>query len=140
NTFGNHFLTATDTASSAITGQSGTIAVGGGTTPTGANPGSGSNYNTSMTFTFTDPRGWQDLDVVNVLINNFLDGRNGCYLAYSPSSGVLYLVPDSGGVWLPGLTPGGSGLAANSQCSVAAASSSATGSGNTLTLTMNLTF
>ena len=49
-----------------------------------------------MTFTFSDPDGFQDLDVVNILINNFLDGRNACYLAYSRSAGVLYLVNDAG--------------------------------------------
>jgi len=37
------------------------------------------------TFNFTDVRGWQDLDVVNVLINGALDGRDACYLAYIAS-------------------------------------------------------
>jgi len=92
-----------------------------------------------MAFTFTDPRGWQDLDVVNVLINNFLDGRNACYLAYSRPSGVLYLVADNGGTLL-GLPLNGSGSVSNRQCTVAAAGTTAAGSGNTLTLTVNLSF
>ena len=46
---------------------------------------------------------------VNVLINNFLDGRNACYLAYSRTAGVLYLVPDSGNGLLPGLVLNSSG-------------------------------
>jgi hypothetical protein len=49
-----------------------------------------------MTFTFTDPRGWQDLDVENILINNFLDGRNACYLAYSQPPNVLYIMNGPG--------------------------------------------
>ena len=34
--------------------------------------------------------------MTDVLINNFLDGRSACYLAYSRSAGVLYLVADNG--------------------------------------------
>jgi len=34
--------------------------------------------------------------VVNVLINNFLDGRQACYLAYVVSPGFLLLVDDAG--------------------------------------------
>jgi hypothetical protein len=93
-----------------------------------------------MTFTFTDPAGWQDLDVVNVLINGFLDGRNACYLAYSRSAGVLYLVNDPGTALLPGLALNGPGTTGNSQCTVSGAASSATGAGNTLTLALDLSF
>ncbi|HYW48094.1 MAG TPA: hypothetical protein VE959_34845, partial [Bryobacteraceae bacterium] len=67
-----------------------------GAAPVGVSPASGSASSQSMAFTFTDPRGTQDFDVVNVLINNFLDGRNACYLAYSRSAGVLYLVANDG--------------------------------------------
>jgi len=108
--------------------------------PLEANPGSGTGQNQVMTFTFSDPRGWQDLDVVSVLINNFLDGRNACYLAYSRTAGVLYLVDDAGTALSGGLPLNGSGSVGNSQCTVAAASSSASGNGDVLTLTLNLTF
>jgi hypothetical protein len=93
-----------------------------------------------MTFTFNDSRGWQDLDVVNVLVNNFLDGRNACYIAYSRPSNVLYLVADAGGGLSPGLVLGGSGSVSNSQCTINSAGSSASGGGNTLTLTLNISF
>jgi probable HAF family extracellular repeat protein len=108
--------------------------------PSMANPPSGSGQTSILTFTFTDLSGWQNLDVVNVLINNSLDGRNACYLAYSRSAGVLYLVPDAGGGLSSGLSLGKSGTVSNSQCSVASAGSSAIGNGNTLTLTLNITF
>jgi len=96
----------------------------------------------SMTFTFSDPRGWQDLGVVNILINNFLDGRQACFLAYSQPLGMLYLVADSGSGLLPGLSLSGaaSGSLSNSQCTIAGAGSSAVGSGNTLTLNLNISF
>jgi len=112
----------------------------GPASPGGANPASGSGLSQSMSFTFNDPRGWQDLDVVNILINNFLDGRNACYLAYSRSAGVLYLLEDNGGTLSPALTLGASGSVSNSQCTVAGAASAASGSGNTLTLTLNMSF
>jgi len=112
----------------------------GPASPGGANPASGTGLSQSMSFTFNDPRGWQDLDVVNILINNFLDGRNACYMAYSRTAGVFYLLEDNGGTLSPALTLGGSGSVSNSQCTVAGAASAAAGSGNTLTLTLNMSF
>jgi len=113
--------------------------VSSGAAPVGVSPASGSASSQSMVFTFTDPRGTQDFDVVNVLINNFLDGRNACYLAYSRSAGVLYLVANDGGTLLP-LALNGSGSVSNGQCTVTGAGSSANFSGNNLTLTLNLSF
>ncbi len=103
-------------------------------------PSGGTVAGQTFTFTFSDPQGWQDLDVVNVLVNNFLDGRYGCYLAYSRPLNVLYLVNDPGTALLPGMVMNGAGAVANSQCAVNGALSSASGSGETLTLRLNLTF
>jgi len=113
---------------------------GTGTAPAAVTPGSGAGLGQTMTFTFTDPRGYQDLDVVNVLIDNFLDGRQSCYLAYSLPSNVVYLVNDPGTALLPGLPMGSTGNVGNSQCIVNGPGSSAAGSGNTLTVTLNMTF
>jgi len=96
--------------------------------------------NSPFNFTFADPRGWQDLDVVNILINNFLDGRSACYLAYSRPLNVLYLVNDAGTALLPGLTLNGSGSVTNSQCMVTGAGSSTVGLGASLTLSLNMSF
>jgi len=93
-----------------------------------------------FTFQFSDTAGWQTLAVVNVLINNFLDGRQACYLAYSVPVNVLYLVPDAGSGLLTGMVLNGSGSTGNSQCTVSGVGSFASGSGNTLTLTLNLSF
>jgi len=123
----------------------GTITVPGGggpaanTAPVSASPSSGTAASQSIQFTFTDPRGPQDLDVVNVLINNFLDGRNACYLAYSRSTGVLYLVADNGGTLL-GLPLNQTGSVSNSQCTVNGPGTTASPNGNNLVLTVNLTF
>jgi len=115
----------------------------GATAPVAVRPASGSGTTQSMTFTFTDPRGWQDLDVVNVLIDAALDAKQSCYLAYSRTVGVLYLVNDAGNALLPGIVLNGGGgtpTASNSQCTVSAAGSSESGSGAALTLTLNLAF
>ncbi|SPF56820.1 exported hypothetical protein [Candidatus Sulfopaludibacter sp. SbA4] len=109
------------------------------TSPLAVTPASGSGPSAVTNVTFTDPRGWQDLDVVNVLINNSLDGRSACYLAYSRSAGMLYLVADNGATLL-GLALNGQGSVSNSQCTVTREGSAAAGSGNLLTLTLNLTF
>jgi len=106
----------------------------------GVNPPSGANSNPTLTFTFTDAQGFQDLGVVNILINNFLDGRNACYVAYSRPLNLLYLVSDNGSTLLPGLTLNGPGTAANSQCAVYAAASSVATSGNTFSLVLSMAF
>ena len=117
-----------------------TQALAGVPTVITVNPKSGNTISDTFTFTFSDPDGYTDLDVLNVLVNNFLDGRNGCYLAYSRPTNTLYLTNDAGTALLPGLTLNGTGNTANSYCSVAAAGSSASGNGNTLTLTLNIAF
>jgi len=96
-------------------------------------PAFGSGLQQTFTFNLSDPRGYQDLDVVNVLINNFLDGRRACYLAYSVSQSSLYLVDDAGDAG----GPFAAGLQ-NSQCSVVLVS--AAGNGTSLALTLKITF
>jgi len=99
--------------------------------PVSVTPSSGSNSNATYTFTFSDPRGYQDLGVLNILVNNFLDGRHACFLAYVVSSNSLYLVDDAGDA-------GGPYVASlqNSQCAVTQVSGS--GSGNNFVLTLSI--
>ncbi|SPF49700.1 exported hypothetical protein [Candidatus Sulfopaludibacter sp. SbA4] len=144
-TAGSQTITATDTATSSLTGTSGAITVttaAGMPTAGGDSVGSGSGTSTTMAFTFSDSAGFLNLHVVDVLINNALDGRHACYIAFVPSganSGALDLVDDAGDAGGPysGTTLPGSGTVGNSQCTVGG---SASGSGNTLTLTLNITF
>jgi uncharacterized repeat protein (TIGR01451 family) len=104
------------------------------------NPVTGVGATASLTARFSDSAGWQALSVVNVLINDVLDGRNACYLAYSVATNTLYLVPDNGVGLLPPVTLNGAGSTSNQQCSVSGAGSSASGSGNMLSLTLGVTF
>jgi uncharacterized repeat protein (TIGR01451 family) len=111
----------------------------------GVSPARSTTLSQTYTFTFTDTNGWQDLAVLNVLINTAIDGRHACYLAYVPSganAGSLFLVDDAGDSGGPftGFVLPGSGAAQNSQCMVGGAGSSVTATGNTLTLTLPITF
>ena len=104
-------------------------------------PPSGSGATQTFTFQFSEPTGYQNLGVVNVLINNVLDGRSACYLAYSVPSSVLYLVDDTGnaaGPYAGSVALGSSSVIQNSQCAVTLVS--ATGAGTTLSLTLSITF
>ncbi|MEZ5351931.1 MAG: BACON domain-containing protein [Bryobacteraceae bacterium] len=112
----------------------------------GVSPASGSASSQSFAFTFQDPDGASDLDIVNVLVNNAIDGRQACYLAYvvsGPGTGSLILVNDAGAAGGPfaGTLPiPGAGSISNGSCTVNGAGSSASMNGNVLTLTLNLSF
>jgi len=144
-TSGSQTITATDTATASITGSSAAIIV---TTtavtppmPLSVSPAGGSAPSATYSFTYTDPRGYQDLNVVNILVNNFLDGRHACYLAYVVSSSTLILVDDggdAGGPYAGSVVLGNSAAIQNSQCSVTLVS--AVGGGNTLTLTLTISW
>jgi hypothetical protein len=121
------------------------ILQGATASPVGASPPSGSGSSHTFTFTFNAPKGWQSLGVVDVLINNFLDGIGACYVAFVPTTsaaGFLFLVDDGGDAGGPfaSTTLPSTGIVQNSQCSIAAAGSSVIASGNTLTLTLAVTF
>jgi hypothetical protein len=114
--------------------------------PVSVSPGSGAGLTQTFTFSFADPAGFADLSVLDILINNYLDGIGACYVALVPassSSGYLYLVDNAGdGGYVSGtpmLLPS-SGSLANGQCTINGTGSSISGSGNTLTVTLNITF
>ncbi|MEZ5399838.1 MAG: BACON domain-containing protein [Bryobacteraceae bacterium] len=112
----------------------------------GVSPAFGSALDQTFTFTFQDSNGADDLDIVNVLINSAIDGRQACYLAYAvagPTSGAVYLVNDagdSGGPFAGTFALPGTGTASNSACTVNGAGSSASMNGNTLTLVLRIAF
>jgi hypothetical protein len=106
------------------------------------NPVSSTGLSQIFTFTFSDLNGFQDLNILNILINNSIDGRQACYLAYVRSASSLLLVNDAGSAGGPfaGMALPGPGSISNSQCTVNGVGSSATSNGNSLTLTLNITF
>jgi len=123
------------------------IVAGNGATPSpiSTGPGFGSASSQNFTFTFSDSSGYQNLSVVDVLINSALDGRRACYVAFVPStatSGSVFLIDDAGDAGGPyqGMVLPGSGTVGNGQCTISGTGSSVNGSGNTLTLTLAITF
>jgi len=113
--------------------------------PASAGPAAGSGSAGAFTFTFSDSAGFQSLTVVDVLINNALDGRQACYVAFVPSganSGSVYLVDNGGDAGGPysGMTLPGSQTVSNGQCTITGTGSSVSSSGNSVTLTLAITF
>jgi len=109
--------------------------------PATLTPAVSSGSSQVLTLTYNAPSGLQTLNVLNVLINSFLDGRQACYLAYSQSSNVLYVVADDGDpTQISGKVMDGTGAVSNSQCTVDLTGSLAAGNGNTFTLTLALEF
>jgi hypothetical protein len=109
--------------------------------PIGLSPTFVNSPSQTLSFTFDDQLGPQDLGVVNILINDQVDGSHACYLAYSQPLNVLYLVGDDGNTLLPGSVLNSSGSTSNSQCTVswgnAPVSSGPKRLAITLTITMN---
>jgi len=142
------YTVAANTGSSSRTG---TITIGGLTFlvtqagtffgPASATPAFGAGTTQTLSVTFSDPRSFPDLTILNILINNFLDGRSACYLAYSQQLNVLYLVGDDGGTLLGGLSMSTNGAISNSQCKVSWDSSAVSRvPPNNLTLTLTITY
>jgi hypothetical protein len=114
-------------------------------TPLSVSPSSGSGA-TLFIIGFSDVDGWQDLKILNVLINSALDGRNACYVAVIPSgqfSGTVLLVNDAGSAGGPfqTLLIPSSGVISNSQCTISGTDSSIQNDGSgSVTVTLAVTF
>lgn len=105
-------------------------------------PIAGAGTTKDFVFQFSHPEGFQKLGVLNVLINQALDGGNACYVAYSTPLQILYLVNDSGpasGLSAP-MALRTNASVSNSQCVINSQGSSAQGAGSVLTLTLSVTF
>jgi hypothetical protein len=108
--------------------------------PTSVSPDLLSGLSQTATFSFSDPQGYQNLGVLNILVNNALDARQSCYLAYSQPQNVLYLVADDGIALLPGSALTSSGNISNSQCMVSWGGSPVVVNGTSLSLTLTISF
>ena len=103
--------------------------------------------NGTYTFNFTDTNGYQDLAVLDILTNSFLDGIGACYVAYVPTSatnGYLYLVDDAGdGGYTSGsplLLSSGGTLQKTASARLTRRRAPANASGNTLNLNLSIDF
>ncbi len=135
---------AARTATLTIGGASFVISQAAAATPVVTQtPFTGTGSSKVFSVHFRAPGGLASLGVVNLLINNALNGDAACYVAYSRPLRVLYLVNDGGPAsgLSPGLTLGGSGTLANTQCTIFGTGSSAVETGgDTLQLNLNIGF
>jgi hypothetical protein len=143
-TAGSQTLTARDRATSGVFGTVAILVVGsanGIPRPDSVTPAALNNPTQQFTFLFEDSAGYQDLGVVNMLINNVLDGRQACYLAYSQPANMLFLVDDAGSGFAGANILGvATGAIQNSQCAIGWTSSAVTHpTSNQLALTLTLT-
>src|SRR5437870_5558397 len=81
-------------------------------------PSSGSGATQTFAFSGNSPNGFAYIDYVNIIFNWSVDGTYGCYILYSRTANVIYLVNDDGAQWLGGSAPGTAGSVQNSQCTL----------------------
>ncbi len=117
-------------------------------TPLSASPASGTataSVSYPVSVAYRDATSSLNLQPVQILINDAVDGRNACYVGFDHAGNVLYLVDDLGGSLLPTAirlngAAGGSASVENAQCRIVASGSTFTDSGQTLTLTLQIQF
>ena len=101
--------------------------------------GSGSGPQT-FSYLYSDTSGYQDIYLVQTILNTTLSWPGSCGTMYIAASSSLYLMNDAGNNWMGPLTIGQPGTLQNSQCTLDAGASSANGSGTNLTVNLTLTF
>ena len=104
-------------------------------------PDGGQGESVTFQAVYSDPNGAADLNEILLQVNTVQSSANACYVYYHPQTNQLYLANNAGNAWLaPALTPGVSGTASNSQCTLFAQSSSVSTAGNNLTLSVAVIF
>ncbi len=104
-------------------------------------PPTGTTATATLAYTFLDATSTTNLQTAWALINNAIDGRQACYVAYYIPGNALYLYPDNGdGTQATSIVLTGTNTIENSQCRISAQGSSVTVTGNQLTLNLNYTF
>ena len=109
--------------------------------PVNVVPAVSDQLNPVISFTFDDQTDARNIETAWVLINNALDARLGCYIAFHNPSNQLFLFPDSG--LATGLTNRpvlGPGVLSNSQCSLDITGTAVSRVGARLTLTLPYRF
>jgi hypothetical protein len=101
-------------------------------------PASGSGSSTTVTAAFSDLDGASDLATAELDIQSSLGVGAACLV--SLQSGLLYLTNNAGTGLVGPVTPGSSGSASNSQCTISGSGASYSASGTTLTLTVPIVF
>ena len=94
-----------------------------------------------VTFTFQDATSANNLQTMWALINDALDVRGACYIAYYRPGNLVFLLPDNGDArFATSMVLTGNSSLMNSQCTVAAQGSSVTVNGAQVSITLPITF
>ncbi len=111
-----------------------------GPTAVSVTPSGSTGVSGTFSWTVSSPSGAGDLASTFLAFNTSAVGTNGCYLQYSPASGVLSLADNAGQNWSGFVWTNAAGSASNSQCSISGNGASVASSGNQLTVTVPVTF
>lgn len=103
-------------------------------------PASGQGTAQTFQFLFSDPNGYADINMTQMLFHSTLTPATGCYVQFQPGSGKLWLRNDAGTAWLGPVAAGTTAKLSNSRCSVDAAGSSAAGAGPDLAVRLAVRF
>jgi beta-propeller repeat-containing protein len=103
-------------------------------------PSSGSGDRQTFSFLVSDPRGFEALTSVSVIIRPSTSTSSVCSLYYGRAANTIYLLNDAGTAWLTPAVLGSATTIQNSRCTVYPANSTVSGSGNNLTLNLALSF
>ena len=109
--------------------------------PVSISPAAINTANVPISFTFEDQTDANNIETAWALVNDALDGRRACYIAYHRPSNQVYLRPDSGLAEAAFILPlGGSEQVSNSQCEISATGAVVTQTGSQLTVTLPIRF
>jgi hypothetical protein len=107
--------------------------------PISISPVAGGGPEQVFTAVFSDPQGVGHVKQARVLINQFADGRQACYVVYDRLENAFYLVNDTG-LGSTRMMAGAASELSNSQCRLVGRGSSASASGKNVTLVLDLHF
>ncbi len=107
------------------------------------NPFQGSGANANLTLVYAHPSGWAAIKSAEFIVNPRWEATSrlgGCYIKYTPGSGLFTLIADDGNSVAGTTAAGSASNISNSQCTLNAANSSVSGNATTLTVVASLTF
>ncbi len=117
-----------------------TVAAGGVPVANGVSPSSGSGPSDRFSFTVSDAGGSGFITGLTGLIASTLATTDACYIVYDRTAGTISLPYDNPANGASPVTPGGTQVVSNSQCTLTASDSTVVIGTTTVVVTVDLTF
>ena len=117
-----------------------TVAAGGVPVANSVAPASGSGPSNRFSFTVSDAGGSSFITGLTGLIASSLSTTSACYIVYDRTANTISLAYDNPANGASPVTPGGTQVVSNSQCTLKAADSTVTIGTTTVVVTVDLTF